>query len=209
MQAAFPLLFAALVGFTHALEADHLLAVSSMVTRRTSLRLAVRDGIAWGLGHTSTIVLIGLLMIALRVGITEGVFHWFEAAVGLMLLGLGVWRLYKVLKHRRLHQNHIEHDHSHDHKMAYGVGLVHGLAGSGGLVLLVMTQMTGQMEALSYLFIFGLGSVVGMALASSIFHLPFSRRVASSMALQLGLTVLSSALCMGFGAKLVYENLLA
>jgi hypothetical protein len=92
--------------------------------------------------------------------------------------------------------------------MAYGVGLVHGLAGSGGLVLLVMTQMTGQIEALGYLLIFGLGSVAGMAVASSVFHLPFSRKLASSMALQLGLTVLSSVLCMGFGAKLVYENLL-
>ena len=141
--------------------------------------------------------------------LTVGHLNIISQAFVLMLLGLGGWRLYKVLEHRRLHRNHIQHDHSYDHKLAYGVGLVHGLAGSGALVLLVMTRMTGSMEAMTYLLIFGLGSVAGMAMASSVFHLPFSRKLASSMALQLGLTVLSSVLCMGFGAKLVYENLLA
>lgn len=209
MHPVFPILFAAVVGFTHAMEADHLLAVSNIVTRRPSMALAMKDGIAWGLGHTSTILLIGLLMLALRVGIPQGIFHWFEAGVGLMLLGLGAWRLYKLVRHRRLHHNHVPHDHSHDHKLAYGVGLVHGLAGSGALVLLVMTRLTDNLEAMAYLLIFGLGSVAGMWLASGLFHLPFSRRLAANDRVHLGFTLLSSLLCMGFGAKVIYENVFA
>ena len=61
MEASVPLLFAAMIGFTHAFEADHLVAVSNIVTKRDKLLLAVKDGIYWGLGHTSTIFLIGLL----------------------------------------------------------------------------------------------------------------------------------------------------
>ena len=209
MHPVFPILFAGVVGFTHALEADHLLAVSNIVTRRPSMALAMKDGIAWGLGHTSTILLIGFLMLALRVGISADVFHWLEAGVGLMLLGLGTWRLYKVARHRRLHHGQVPHDHRHDHKLAYGVGLVHGLAGSGALVLLVMTRLTGNLEAMAYLLIFGLGSVAGMWLASGLFHLPFSRRLAANFQLHLALTVLSSLLCMGLGAKVIYENVFA
>jgi hypothetical protein len=207
----FPVLFAILAGFTHAFEADHLLAVSSIVTKRDSLVLAVKDGVAWGLGHTSTILMVGCLIIVGRVAIAEHTFHYFEATVGLMLIGLGMYRLYKIIKmeqHLRTQPHFHAHPHA-GHRLAYGVGLVHGLAGSGSLVLLVMSQIPNQWAAVAYLLVFGLGSVLGMLLASGVFSLPFSRALVHNYALRLGLTCLSSTLCIGFGCKIVFENLTA
>lgn len=203
----FSLLFALVTGFSHAFEADHLLAVSSIVTRRSSLAMAVKDGIAWGLGHTSTIFAIGLLIIVARVAVPESTFHYFEGAVGLMLIGLGTYRLLRVLRQREAEAH--PHPHPQGHGLAYGVGLVHGLAGSGSLVLLVMSQISVQWAALGYLVLFGIGSVVGMLLASGVFSLPLSQTVASRYSLRLLLTLLSSVLCIGFGGQVVYENLIA
>lgn len=209
MNPAFPLLFAALAGFTHAFETDHLLAVSSIVVRRNRLLLAVKDGIYWGLGHTSTILIIGLIVIAGKMAISEGTFHYFEAAVGAMLVALGIVRIVKVLRRRPETAHPHLHDHEGKHHLAYGIGAVHGLAGSGALVVLVMSQLSSVSGSIGYLLIFGLGSVVGMLLASGVFSLPFSQRHLSNAALQLALTLLSSGLCIWFGMQIVYENLMA
>jgi hypothetical protein len=92
--------------------------------------------------------------------------------------------------------------------MAYGVGLVHGLAGSGAMILLVMTEVQGSFHSLLYLLIFGIGSVAGMLLAAGIFSLPFSRRISNNEVLQMGLVIFSSLLCIGYGGYIVFENLL-
>lgn len=208
MQTLFPLLFAGVVGFTHAFEIDHLLAVSSIVTRRKSAFLAIKDGIFWGLGHTSTILLIGVLMILAQVAVSEKMFHFFEAGVGLMLTVLGLQRIRDLWQQKQRHAYAHAHDMPHHHRLAYGVGLVHGLAGSGTLVLLVMTQLKTAWQGISYLLIFGVGSVLGMLLASGMFFLPFSRKISRNITLQRTLTLLSSLLCIAFGCKVVFENLI-
>ena len=115
MQTLLPLLFAGGVGFTHAFEIDHLLAVSSIVNRRKSMFLAMKDGVYWGLGHTSTILLIGILMILAQVAVSEKTFHFFEAGVGLMLTILGLQRMRDIWqqkqRHFHAHAHHTEHDH--------------------------------------------------------------------------------------------------
>ncbi|MCC6283403.1 MAG: sulfite exporter TauE/SafE family protein [Saprospiraceae bacterium] len=204
-----PLLFAGVVGFTHAFEIDHLLAVSSITTRRSSVLKAVKDGIFWGLGHTSTILAIGIAMIVAKVMITEDTFHYFEAGVGFMLILLGVHRIWKTWEHERFHTLAHEHEEEpHGHRLAYGVGLVHGLAGSGTLVLLVMTELKSAWEGVVYLLIFGIGSIAGMLLASGIFSLPFSPKVSNSPRLHKGLALLSALLCIGFGCKVFLQNLI-
>ncbi len=205
VEATLPLLFAAVVGFGHAFEADHLVAVSNIVTRRNNLAHAIRDGIYWGLGHTSTIFLLGLLVIVGRVTFLEGYFGYFEALVGMMLIVLGFVRVLPYLN-RRSHRHKMENDHKHH--MAYGVGLVHGLAGSGAMILLVMTEVQGSFNSLLYLLIFGIGSVAGMLLAAGIFSLPFSRRISKNEVLQMSLVIFSSLLCIGYGGYIVFENLL-
>lgn len=209
MENYLPILFAAVIGFTHAFEVDHLLAVSSIVTRRDSVMQSVKDGIFWGLGHSSTILAIGVLMLIARVAIEEKTFGWFEAAVGLMLVVLGIHRLWKSWKQTRAHRHAHAHNVLHGHRLAYGVGLVHGLAGSGALILLVLQEMKSSSEGLAYLLVFGVGSIAGMMLASGVFSLPFSQKITGNLHLQRGLTVLSSLLCIGFGLKVIWENLAA
>lgn len=202
-------------GFTHAFETDHLLAVSNIVTNRNQLKLAIKDGIFWGLGHTSTIILIGVLMIVMKKNISANTFHYFEAMVGAMLITLAVYRVYKLWKRQEFLTNEMSHTHSddkvhiHGHKLAYSVGLVHGLAGSGALVVLVMSQMKSPADGIIYLFIFGLGSGFGMLLAAGLFSTPFSKKLIQSNVLQITLVLMSSALCIMYGGKVIYENLLA
>lgn len=199
---SFPWLFAAIVGFGHAFEADHLLAVGNIVTKRDNILHAIKDGIYWGLGHTSTIFLIGLLMIVGKMTFFEGYFGYFEAVVGFMLIILGIVRIVQFFQKK----DHDPKDADKFH-VAYGVGLIHGLAGSGAMILLVMTEVQGSMNSLIYLLVFGVGSVIGMLLAAGIFSLPFSRRITSNRTLQLSLVLLSSILCIGYGGYIMIENL--
>lgn len=206
--------FAAFMGFIHSFEADHLLAVSNIVTKRDSLILAVKDGMYWGLGHTSTIFLMGLVIILSKMMIDDEtpVFKYFESFVGLMLIGLGIYRLFKLYKYRQhLAEHHPTHDHLHDHsdshKLAYGVGLIHGLAGSGAVILTAIGTVNGSFNALIFILIFGLGSVLGMLLASGVFSLPFSKKWTKNKDFQIILTILSCTLCIGFGVKVIFENL--
>lgn len=221
----FPLLLTIYAGFTHAFEADHLLAVSNIVSRRNNIKLSLKDGIFWGLGHASTIFFIGILMIIFKAGISAQYFHVFEAIVGLMLIGLAGYRLFKFFgnkkiiihahthlhesaQHKHLHVHVVkEHKHRHQHSLAYGVGLVHGLAGSGTLIVIVMSQIKGPVDGLIYLVIFGLGCIVGMMLASGLFSIPFSKKIMQAQSLQNFLIIASSLLCVLYGSKVIYENL--
>jgi high-affinity nickel permease len=221
----FPLLLTIYAGFTHAFEADHLLAVSNIVSSRSKLWHSIKDGIYWGLGHSSTIIVIGILMILFKVAITEHSFHYFEALVGLMLIILAIYRLYQFTRekkivvhshdhshlegaHKHLHV-HIadEHNHQHKHTLAYGVGLVHGLAGSGVLIIAAMSQIKSPIQGIWYLVIFCIGCILGMLVAAGLFSVPFSKKIISAPILQAVLIVATSVLCFLYGSKVIYENL--
>lgn len=201
MQASFPVLFAIVVGFSHAFEADHLVAVGNIVTKRKNLSSAVKDGIYWGLGHSSTIFLIGLLMIIGKATFLNSYFSYLEGLVGVMLVLLGLYRLYHFFKRSRR-----EEDQGNSYHLAYGVGLMHGLAGSGAMILLVMTEIQDSLNSLIYLLIFGVGSVAGMLVAAGIFSLPFSKRITSNELLQSGLIIFSSLLCIGYGIYVITQH---
>lgn len=205
MEATFPLFFAALLGFGHAFEADHLVAVGNLVSKRDRVQLAVKDGIYWGLGHTSTIFLIGLIMLVGKATFLGPYLVYLEAVVGLMLILLGAYRLYQF-RHFHYHTEEMIDHHDHHH-LAYGVGLIHGLAGSGAMILLVMTEVKGNFNSMLYLLLFGLGSVAGMLVAAGIFSLPFSRKVTRNELLKTGLMLFSSVICIGYGIFLLIENL--
>lgn len=225
-------------GLEHAFEADHLLAVNSLVTNRSNLKESVKDGIYWGIGHTLTIFLVAVLMIGFKVVVSEHIFSYLEATVGLMLVFLGIYRLSKLFKKNthshtyshshtlsnsgsvsHLHSHTYTHshiittqNHSHPNKLssfnaAFGVGLVHGLAGSGALVVLVLSQMKSTLEGLMYILIFGIGSIIGMFIASGLFSLPYGKSVLKSQKLQFVLIVISSLLCVIYGGKVIVENL--
>lgn len=220
----FSLLLTIYAGFAHAFETDHLLAVSNIVSQRNSTFKSVKDGIFWGLGHTSTILLTGVTMLLLKVQLNPAYFHYLEAGVGLMLVLLGLFRLFKLKGF--LSAATVEtHAHPHTaaaqmvavtntglkklHLVSYGVGMVHGLAGSGELVLLVMLQMASPQIGMLYLLIFGIGSIFGMLVAAAMFSMPFSKKILQAKRLQVTLILLSSLLCIGFGISIIFKNLLA
>ena len=218
------LLYALYEGLLHAFEADHILAVTNIVSQRNKVFPALKDGVFWGLGHTSTIFLTGILMILFKVGIPDSSFSYFEAAVGLMLVLVASYRLYLFFRdeqivihtHQREHKGANEQPHIHVrpraenlHKTSYGIGIVHGLAGSGALVVLVMTQISSIWSSLLYLLIFGIGSIAGMTLVAGVFSVPFSGKLVNSKTLRTSLVLLSSALCFAYGCYVMYENLFA
>jgi len=217
------LLYALYEGLLHAFEADHILAVTNIVSQRNRILPALKDGIFWGLGHTSTIFLIGIIMILFKINIPESSFSYFEAGVGLMLIIVAAWRLYIFLKKERPFTVHTHaHEHSGEnatphlhlhfkgnnlHAASYGIGLVHGLAGSGALVVLVMTQIKTLANSLLYLAIFGVGSIIGMMIVAGVFSVPFSRKLINSKWLRTTLVLISSVLCFVYGCYVIYNNL--
>ena len=218
------LLYALYAGLIHAFEADHILAVTNIVSQRTNLLSAVKDGIFWGLGHTSTIFLVGVIMIVFKVNIPAGAFSYFEAAVGVMLILVASYRLYIFLRdeqtfisfHRHQHEHAGENKHLHTHihlkgknlhKASYGIGIVHGLAGSGTLVVLIMTQIESIADSILYLVIFGLGTMVGMTLVAGIFSVPFTKKLVDSKVIRTILVLVSSGLCLIYGCYVIYANL--
>jgi hypothetical protein len=215
------LIYALYEGLLHAFEADHILAVTNIVSQRNKIFSALKDGIFWGLGHTSTIFLIGIIMILFKVNIPGSSFSYFEAIVGLMLILVASYRLYVFLRrersetvhtHEHAGENSMPHIHIHFrnknlHKASYGIGLVHGLAGSGALVVLVMTQIGTIANSLLYLLIFGIGSIAGMTLVAGIFSVPFSKKLIHSRWLCTTLVLVSSVLCFAYGCYVVYNNL--
>ncbi|MDR0348384.1 MAG: hypothetical protein LBH90_02680 [Tannerella sp.] len=216
------LMYALYEGILHAFEADHILAVTNIVSQRNRVFPALKDGIFWGLGHTSTIFLIGIIMILFKVNIPDSSFSYFEAAVGLMLVLVATFRLYIFFRKERYETVRNTHPHKHAaqsqhacaypkdknlHKASYGIGLVHGLAGSGTLVVLVMTQIETITDSLLYLVVFGIGSIAGMTFVASIFSVPFSRELINSKWLRATLVIISSVLCFAYGCYVIYSNL--
>ncbi len=183
-----------LLGIQHALDPDHLIAVSTIVSEQRSFKWASLIGAFWGLGHTTTLFIVGMLVIGLRVTIPPELGSGLELLVALMLVILGVNVLRKSFGAERVHLHphshnpeththfHVhdnpEQDHGHGHpfkamRRPFVVGMVHGLAGSAALMLLVLSTIESPLGALLYIVIFGLGSVGGMLLLSGIIGLPF------------------------------------
>jgi hypothetical protein len=182
----------------HAFEPDHLLAVSTLVTRHDRLGPALRDGLFWGLGHTTMLVLFGSIIIFSRATWLHS--GYFEAAVGIMLIGLGIGRL--------LDKNSYQSFQLPKQRagFAYTVGLVHGLAGSGALVLAVLSAIAQPAWAVTYILLFGLGSVLGMLVAVSLMRVPFTLRMQLGRRLRAGAVVLSSMLSVGYGGWMVWTH---
>ncbi len=181
-----------LLGMEHALDADHVVAVSTMVSQHRSLRRASMVGIVWGLGHTTTLFLVGLAVILFKVRIPERLSLSMEFAVGLVLVTLGasIIKGYlggRVHAHAHRHGGEIHlhfhshaagegHDHGHpppQHRRSLLVGMIHGLAGSAALMLLVLGTIRTPALGLLYILVFGAGSILGMLGISTLLGLPF------------------------------------
>ncbi len=190
---------AALVaGFAHALEPDHMAAVTTFVSRRPRPLQAVGFGIRWGAGHSAAILVVGCILIALDVRLPDVLARGLEFGVGMMLLALGLWLLWNVL-HERAHRAAHAHDHPH-HQHRHGslwVGMAHGLSGTAPLVAALSATMAGSpASAALYLLLFGVGTTVAMALYALVAGVVFDQaghRVPALAGVLRGATALGSA----------------
>jgi cytochrome c biogenesis protein CcdA len=190
------LLVSVLLGLRHASDPDHLAAVTTLIAsdeERHQVRKAGIMGFLWGLGHGTTLVLIGLPLVLLNQYLPEVVGKIAEVAIGCIIVLLAVrllvrWRrgLYHVHvhshdggeAHRHVHSHAKDEAHRHGHRVprrtplsSYGVGLVHGIGGSGGLTLLLISTISDKAQATGALLLFAAGTAVSMALLSTAFGL--------------------------------------
>jgi hypothetical protein len=154
-------------GFAHALEADHMAAVTTFVSRRPRPLQAVWFGVRWGAGHSAAILLVGTALLALDLRLSDLLARGLEFGVGVMLLGLGAWLLWSVL-HERAHRAAAPADAPAGHHHGRGtlwVGVAHGLAGTAPLVAVLSAGSAGSpLLAAGYLLLFGVGTTAAMAL---------------------------------------------
>ncbi len=221
-----------LLGIRHAVEADHAAAVASLALRSRSASHTVTQGLAWGFGHSLTLVLFSSLVLLLGATIPEQLAEGLEFAVGIMLVGLGLDIFRKLWKHHihfHTHEHpgtppHVHaHSHqpgkgnpepaSHDHPHSRGfpirallVGLMHGMAGSAALIILTLQTVATPMEGIAYILLFGLGSTLGMALFSFIMAVPlwYSARSLTHWhnGIQFGVALFTT----GLGLLLLYQH---
>ncbi|HEX3203207.1 MAG TPA: hypothetical protein VHQ67_00565 [Nitrospiraceae bacterium] len=170
-----------LLGARHALDADHIAAVSTILSQRPNLQTSGFLSFCWGFGHTIMLLLVALVVIVFKITIPDSVAQAFEFGIGAMLVALGTslgWSLYKERWHFHEHEHeggrHV-HFHRHPEDAAHHhrhwlrlsvrpvlVGMAHGLAGSAALTLMVLSTVHSLGQGLAYILVFGIGSIVGM-----------------------------------------------
>jgi hypothetical protein len=172
-----------LLGMRHALEPDHLAAVSTLVTGERSTARAAWLGACWGVGHTLTLMAAGAVLVLLRAEMPAAASEAFELGVVLLLVGFGVRSIYLGARRSSLSPSHV---HPSDcaspnldpwalARRPLLVGAVHGLAGSGALTALVIATLPTTAARLIYLALFGIGSIIGMAALSGLLGWPIAR----------------------------------
>lgn len=248
------LLFASIIvlgfflGMRHATDPDHVIAVTTIVSRQRSIRQAAVIGALWGVGHTLTILIVGSAIVVFGLVIPPRLGLTMELSVGVMLIALGVMNLTGMLRwitdsltpgtagthaHIHAHGDYV-HTHAHSHApenhghaeaatpvgwmdRAFGqlglyqaarplaVGIVHGLAGSAAVALLVLTTIRVPVWAVAYLLVFGIGTIAGMMLITAAIAVPFAASASRFGRLNRGLSVASGWLSLVFGLFIVYQ----
>lgn len=191
------LLLGFMLGMRHATDADHVVAVTAIVSGEPSLRRASRVGVLWGIGHSATIMIVGGAIVLFRLTVPPRLGLALEFAVALMLIVLGMVTL----------RNSAITGRSGALSMRpVAVGLVHGLAGSAFIALLVLTAVPGLWLGLAYLVIFGLGTVAGMALVTVAIAVPSALSARRLVNAHRYLRMASGLASVGFGLILVQHG---
>jgi hypothetical protein len=186
---------AVLLGLRHATDPDHLTAVTTLVAGGDrDAKGAGRLGLAWGLGHATTLFAFGVPIVLFRAYLPDGLQAAAEAAVGVVIVVLAV-RLLVRWRRGALHADHAHPARARTRLQAYGIGLVHGAGGSAGVGVLLLAAIPGHVEALAALALFALFTAVSMAAASTTFGFVLTRDAVASrwLAFAPALAVLSLA----------------
>jgi high-affinity nickel-transport protein len=212
-----------LLGMRHALEPDHLTAVSTLVTSAPGERGRYRAamlGACWGVGHTLSLVVVGAVLVVLRAKMPARISDLFELFVAVMLVALGIRAIILAIRQGRIgplhvhHHGRVVHTHAgatpHVHvgrwtlaRRPLLVGAVHGLAGSGALTALVLATLTSTTARITYMALFGFGSTLGMAVLSGLLGWPVARlganrTLARAVSVVVGCTSIALGLFWGY-----------
>lgn len=216
------------LGLKHAIEADHLAAVGTIVSERKNVWSSAIVGGIWGLGHTISLFVAGIFVLLLNFQISEQTEKILEFGVGIMLLFLGLNVFRKIAQGGKIHFHAHEHgarEHAHPHlhehekldeknshhgfkfsPKALFIGMVHGLAGSAALMLLVIPTIHSRPLGLLYIAIFGIGSIGGMMLMSFLVGLPFHLTASRFNQYNRILQGIAGLVSIYFGLMLMYEQ---
>ena len=223
-----------LFGLKHATEVDHVVAVSTIASQQRNVLRSALVGALWGAGHTASLLIVGVIVLSLRIAIPKSVSNWFEFGVALMIIGLGTAALWSALRkrgdvhvhehthegmahvHIHFHESETRHKAERKHSHAVSVvgikpvliGMMHGLAGSGALTLLVLTQIESVWVGFLYLAIFGFGSIVGMLVMSSLIGLPFALSSRSLSSLHHRMQLAAAIVSIAFGFWYAYQTVI-
>jgi ABC-type nickel/cobalt efflux system permease component RcnA len=221
-----------LFGLKHATEVDHVVAVSTIASQQRNVLRSALVGVLWGGGHSASLLIVGVIVLSLRIAIPKSVSNWFEFGVALMIVGLGTTALWRALRkrgdvhvhehshegvshvHIHFHESQTRHKAERKHSHAVSVvgikpvliGMMHGLAGSGALTLLVLTQIDSAWVGFLYLAIFGVGSIVGMLLMSSLIGLPFALSSRGLSSLHHRMQLAAAVVSIAFGLWYAYQT---
>ncbi|MFP4004446.1 MAG: high frequency lysogenization protein HflD [Alphaproteobacteria bacterium] len=225
-------LFGGLVGMQHALEADHLAAVAAMSAEHGSRRRVVLRGAWWGAGHTLALFILCGAVVLFGLTISARTEAALEFGVGAMIVVLGGNVLWTALRRRihfhvHHHGDHVRHVHAHSHEgeavshahsghdhahpparfgRALAVGLVHGAAGSAGLLVLAVAAAESAWSALAYVAAFGAGSILGMAALSLVASWPLGMLERGAGWLNAGSKLAIGVIAVFIGARLMLES---
>jgi ABC-type nickel/cobalt efflux system permease component RcnA len=214
------------LGLRHALDVDHLAAVSTLVSQRGGVWRSSLIGAVWGLGHTAALLAAAVAVIALHAEISPRVAQGLELGVAAMLVGLGVNLLWTLWRGGTVHLHAHEHGgrrhvHAHRHladespaavnhhavraRRSFLVGVVHGLAGSAALMLAVLATIPSPTLALAYVLVFGVGSVGGMMIMSTLLGLPLALATERFARAELALRAVAGLGSVAIGLLLAWE----
>ena len=175
-------IIAFLFGLKHALEPDHLVAISTIAYKQKKPFKAASNGLIWGIGHTFTIFLMGFLVLFYKLSISDSLALWLERSVGIMIIFLG---LKPLISYKKAHF----HRHEYNHKKPFIVGVIQGLAGSATMIILTISTATTTFQGLIFIIVFGIGTVVAMFLYTLIISYSINQVSRNSFQIQLNFIV--------------------
>ncbi|MBI2618552.1 MAG: sulfite exporter TauE/SafE family protein [Ignavibacteriales bacterium] len=170
------------LGTVHAFDADHMTAVTAFASTQAGVKRGAMFGLVWGLGHSTTLVILGAASVAFKFVIPPIMVSVAELSVGLLLVAIGVWVLCDVFHRKKIHlhkhsHDGVEHAHFHSHRLdnehrhkhsLFLVGATHGFAGTASVMVVIPIAMTQSLlTAVLYFLCFSIGTIGAMALFAS------------------------------------------
>ncbi len=207
------------IGMAHAIEADHLAAIAAMSPGKTGRRALIARGAIWGLGHTLALFLICSVVAIMGLGISGRIEARLEMIVGIMIAFLGgrlLWKMRRGRIHLPLHSHVTDtalhrdsaqgHTHRREQCMTFGIGLLHGAAGSAGLLVLTVATTNSITQAILYFVVFGIGSMAGMAALTTVASFPLAALERSAEWMKTSISFAISALAIWVGGSLMFDS---